>query len=350
MWQVTQLHCLLQAYGTSAFACLLLLATSAVGLVRVFGFARRLTLQVTVAIILLFDFHYLLSPHLRLKREFDRKANFEPKQYYSQDDVIQFLQSCNGPFRVDFHDDYYPKNSGEVFKLETINGYGATSLKQFYHFQAEAYPTRNIVTDMLNVRYIVSQKKLDLPVAFQGEHAKIYENPGFLPRAWLTAQIELKKDFNEMLPLLRERSFDPYLTAYIDQPLGDLRGLVSQPGAAGQTSSLPADRGTAVFVRESPNRFRVETSSPQPKLLVVSQNWYPGWKATVNGRPRPVERVNGTLMGVQVDSGAALVEIWYRPTGFVWALGMTLAASGVLAYCVFKLRSQSKFRVAEAIN
>ena len=133
----------------------------------------------------MFDFHFLLSPHLRLKRDFDRKGNFEPRQYYSHDDVIQFLQSHKGLFRVDFRDDYYPKNSGEVFKLETINGYGATSLTQFYHFQAEAYPVGNVITDMLNVRYVVSQKGLDLPVAFQGEHAKVYENPGFLPRVWL---------------------------------------------------------------------------------------------------------------------------------------------------------------------
>ena len=88
--------------------------------------------------------------------------------------------------------------------METINGYGATSLKQFYHFQAEAYPAGNVITDMMNVRYVVSQKGLDLPVAFQGEHAKVYENPGFLPRAWLASRVEVKKDFNEMVPLLRD--------------------------------------------------------------------------------------------------------------------------------------------------
>ena len=334
-------------YGTPAFACLLLLATSVVGLARAFGWFRAKPLQVAIGLILLFDFHFLLSPHLRPKREFDRKFNFDPKQYYSQDDVIQFLQSHSGPFRVDFRDDYYPKNSGEVFKLETINGYGATSLKSFYHFQAEAYPAGNVITDMMNVRYIVSQKRLDLPAAFQGEHAKVYENPGFLPRAWLAAQVEVKKDFNEMVPLLRDPSFDPYLVAYVEQPLGDLRALTPQAPVANQpASSSAADRGTAtaVFARESPNRFRVETHSLMPKLLVISQNWYPGWKARINGQSRPVERVNGTLMGVQIDAGASQVEFAYRPTVFFWALGMTVAALGVLAFSVFKLRSESKLQ------
>jgi hypothetical protein len=338
-------------FGTPAFACLLLLAASTVGLSRTFGFARAKSLQFAMALILLFDFHFLLSPHIRLKREFDRKENFEPKQYYSQDDVIKFLQSHNGLFRVDFRDDYYPRNSGEVFKLETINGYGATSLKQFYHFQAEAYPAGNVVTDMMNVRYVVSQKGLDLPVAFQGEHAKVYENPGFLPRAWLAAHIEVKKDFNEMVPLLRVPSFDPYRIAYVEQPLGDLRALIPQAPLADQPASAsPSDRGTAVFTRESPNRFRVETHSRMPKLLVVSQNWYPGWKARINGQLRTVERVNGTLIGVQVDAGASQVEFVYWPTGFFWALGMTVAALGILAFSVFKLRSESKLRVAAAIH
>ncbi len=324
-------------FGMIAFACLLLLATSAVGLARTFGFARAKSLQVAIGLILLFDFHFLLSPQLRLKREFDRKGNFEPKQYYSQDDLIRFLQSQSGFFRVDFRDDYYPKNSGEVFKLETINGYGATSLKQFYHFQAEAYPAGNMIADMMNVRYFVSQKGLDLPVAFQGQHAKVYENPGFLPRAWLTSRIEVKKDFSEMVALLRVPGFNPYLVAYVEQPVGDLGTSPGPMPVGGQTDI--AAQGTAVFTRQSPNRFQVETQSLVAKLLVVSQNWYPGWKARVNGQLRPVERVNGTLMGVQVGPGASRVEFVYRPTRFLWAVALVLGAFAALGFSFFKLRS-----------
>lgn len=325
------------SYSTPGFACLLLLATSAIGLARSLGFARARALRIAIGLVLLFDFHFLLSPHLRLKRNFDRKENFEPKQYYSHDDVIQFLQSNRGLFRVDFRDDYYPKNSGEVFKLETINGYGATSLKQFYHFQAEAQPAGNVIADMLNVRYIVSQKGLDLPVAFQGEHAKVYENPGFLPRAWLADRVEVKRDFSEMAPLFRDSTFDPYRVAYVEQPAGEVLPVGFQTLVV-PASTSPTARETAEFARKSPNRFRVETHSPVPRVLVVSQNWYPGWKASVNGHSRPVQRVNGALMGVPVDAGVSEVEFAYRPTGFIWALGVTMAALGVLAFSLLGWR------------
>jgi hypothetical protein len=274
---------------------------------------------------------------LRLKREFDRKSNYEPKQYYSQDDVIQFLQSKSGPFRVDFRDDYYPKNSGEVFKLETINGYGATSLKQFYHFQAEAYPAGNVIADMMNVRYLVSQKGLDLPVAYQGQNAKVYENPKYMPRAWLTPRIEVKKDFSEMIPLLRDPGFNPYLVAYVEQPLAGLEPSPS-PAPVGGSASIAAE-GTAVFTQQSPNRFQVDTQSLAASLLVVSQNWYPGWKARVNGQLRRVERVNGALMGVQVGPGTSKVEFVYRPTRFLLAVMLALGAFAFLGFSLFKLRS-----------
>jgi len=127
-------------FSTQGFACLLLLATSATGLARTRGFATTKSLQLAVVLILLFDFHFLLSAHMKLKRDMDRKSNFEPKQYYQQDDLVRFLQSQSGVFRVDFREKYYPANLGQVFKLETINGYGATCLKQFYHFWAEADP------------------------------------------------------------------------------------------------------------------------------------------------------------------------------------------------------------------
>jgi hypothetical protein len=324
-------------YGTQGFACLLMLATSAMGLARIFGGARTKSLQIAVLLILLFDFHFLLSVHMKLKRDFDRKVNFEPKQFYQQDDVVRFLQSQSGIFRVDIREKYYPANLGQVFKLETINGFGATCLKQFCDFNAEAYPAGGIISDLLNVRFFVSQEPLELPLAFQGEHAKIYENPGFLPRAWLANQVQVKRNFDEMVPLLRSPSFDPYAVGYVEEPLSGSEPLLAQTAAFSSTGGN-FDRGTAIFTRISPNRFRVAITCASPKLLVVSQNFYPGWRARVNGKLRKVERVNGALMGVPVESGHSEIEFSYRPTHFYWAAAMTLAAFAVLGGCLYKER------------
>ena len=140
-------------------------------------------------------------------------------------------------------------------------------------------------------------------MAFQGEHAKVYENPGFLPRAWLAAQVQVKKDLNEMVPQLRHPSFDPYAVAYLEEPSSSLSQQI-----ANLSNNDILGRGTAAYTQISPNRFRVKATCASPKLLVVNQNWYPGWKAFVNGQSRKVERVNGALMGVQVEAGQSEIE------------------------------------------
>ena len=80
------------------------------------------------------------------------------------------------------------------------------------------------------------------------------------------------------------------------------------------------------YYRRSPNRFEVEVDSPIPQLLVVSENWYPGWKAMVNGTPQKIYRANGTLMGVLIGPGRSQVDFIYRPTHFTWCIFLTGAA------------------------
>jgi len=87
-------------------------------------------------------------------------------------------------------------------------------------------------------------KRWSWPVAFQGEHAKVYENPGFLPRAWLASQVSPKKDLNEVIPSLRDPAFDPYAVPYLEEPLSSSLPLLQQT-AKPVSNSGDLDRGTA---------------------------------------------------------------------------------------------------------
>lgn len=142
------------SYAYPFFACLLLLATTGLGLYRFLPISRKAPLlKVSVVIVLLFDYHGFLVPQFKLKSDFDGKSNLYPKQYYSRDDVVQFLQSRSGSFRVAFEDQTYPRNIGQVFNLETTHGRsGVTKLKRFHDF-AGSVP-RNPIMDLLNVKYI----------------------------------------------------------------------------------------------------------------------------------------------------------------------------------------------------
>ena len=68
-------------------------------------------------------------------------------------------------------------------------------------------------------------------------------------------------------------------------------------------------------------------------LLVVSQSFYPGWRATVDGEPVPIRRVDYLLQGIQVQAGSHRVELsyWLSPVPGIVSLAFLVACiAGIL--------------------
>ena len=64
-------------------------------------------------------------------------------------------------------------------------------------------------------------------------------------------------------------------------------------------------------------------------LLVLSDRWYPGWKATVNGRNADVLRANGVFRAVEVPAGVSDVEFRFLPRSL--RLGAAVSLFGLAA-------------------
>jgi uncharacterized membrane protein YfhO len=85
--------------------------------------------------------------------------------------------------------------------------------------------------------------------------------------------------------------------------------------------------------------------------LVVSQTYYPGWQAAVDGIPTNVFRVDGTLTGVAVPAGTHEVRLVFRPLSFRIGLGLTmLSATILLTLLGGELRSQRKRTKRDAMT
>ena len=65
-------------------------------------------------------------------------------------------------------------------------------------------------------------------------------------------------------------------------------------------------------------------------LLVVSDAYYPGWTATIDGRDVAVRRANFALRAVAIPAGDHVVEFHYRP----WSLRAGAAVSAITAMLV----------------
>jgi len=71
-------------------------------------------------------------------------------------------------------------------------------------------------------------------------------------------------------------------------------------------------------------------------LLVVSEVFYPGWNAFVNGARVPIHRVNGFLRGVVVPHGPSIVTFQYKPLSV--QIGATLSVLTLMAFFGLGLR------------
>lgn len=127
------------------------------------------------------------------------------------------------------------------------------------------------------------------------------------------------------------REFDPRRTALLEVRPEELPALpngavrASDEGSsdmsatnggaidAGASGVSAMSAGAARVVAYEPDRVVVETDSPTPAVLVLSEIFYPGWEAAVDGEARPVLLTNFLLRGVAVPAGRHTVEMRYAP-------------------------------------
>jgi hypothetical protein len=139
----------------------------------------------------------------------------------------------------------------------------------------------------------------------RGLDVNIYENLRALPRAWMTSEVRVLDD-QAILQTIRTGSlpggekWDPRRLSLVESQLP-----VSLNKAQGE--------GEVSVKRYDPNRVNLQTNANQDSLLVLSENFYPGWKVFVDDREAELLRVNYSLRGVVVPGGVHKVEFVYRP-------------------------------------
>ena len=110
------------------------------------------------------------------------------------------------------------------------------------------------------------------------------------------------------------RSFDPKTTALVEEA----------DGHHGQTQDSSAG---AVLARAENTVVEVRVHSREPSLLVLSDLFYPGWTAFVNGAPARILRTNYVQRGVWLPKGDNTVRFQYRPKSFY--IGLRIALAGI---------------------
>jgi hypothetical protein len=166
------------------------------------------------------------------------------------------------------------------------------------------------------------ERRAGLRVTYDGEDARIYANPHALPRTWVVAGQRSVPGGDAALAAISDPGFDARRTAVVERPVDGL-----QEGAA-------APAGTSRIAAYDGERVELAARADRRALVVLSDVWYPGWRATVDGREAPIERVDYLLRGVAVDPGAHRIVLEYRPwswrAGWIVSLATALLLVGLL--------------------
>ena len=99
------------------------------------------------------------------------------------------------------------------------------------------------------------------------------------------------------------------------------------------TGANVVSSGQAELVRDEPRRQEWRVSSDGTALLVITDTFYPGWRATVDGHAADVMRANVAFRAVVIPPGQHVIEFRYEPRSVrlgLWISGASLSAVLVL--------------------
>jgi hypothetical protein len=117
-------------------------------------------------------------------------------------------------------------------------------------------------------------------------------------------------------------------------------GCTSRIDSIRVTSHLPAGgddkAGTAHLVSYEPNRLKLKAEIRRPSFLVLSEIYYPGWKAVVDGEPAPILKADYVLRAVPLMPGEHSVELRFLPGTILWGLAISALGLAGIA-CLFLL-------------
>jgi hypothetical protein len=155
---------------------------------------------------------------------------------------------------------------------------------------------------------------------------RVYERDRWLPRAYAVPEARTLRTPHHVLAALRLAEFDARREVLLEAVPGSLPASTESSGP-----SRPADgfAPTVRIVSDEAERMVVEADLERPGHLVVTDSWYPGWRATVNGTQTPIRRANYLFRSVPLPAGASRVVFEYAPASF--RLGAVISALAALA-------------------
>jgi hypothetical protein len=251
---------------------------------------------------------------------------------FARDSVTDRIQTTPLPFRV-LDLGVYPTSGSALmaFGIPTVLGHHGFELNRYDELLGGQGQWRHLASlplwDLLAVRYVIvpaqgraleevlpgfaeRYRKLlaNVPTS-AGVAANLYERVAPAPFARVVSGA-VKLDTARIIPTLLDPRLDP------DRLLLMAPGEPANPPP--MTTMPDPSPSRATITRWEPGHviLKLEPAPPAPSYILVAENWYPDWRATVDGSAVPTLRGDQTFLTVAVPAGAKQVELEFRSASY----------------------------------
>jgi hypothetical protein len=249
-----------------------------------------------------------------------------PTEGYEHPQIVDYLLSEPSMFRIDSRTDVWglwQPNLALLAGLYDVSGVDNPLVIGDVARYWEGTGGRSTrLYDLLGVRYVLGSKDVVLDwdkfsLAFDGDPTvNVYRNDTPLPRAFVVHQAVVAADHEDAWARIHQDDFDPATTVVLE---------------GGHPLDVQADGPTAVhFLRYDSNTLEMEVNSPAEGYLFLSDPFYPGWQAELDGEPATILRANYAFRAVAVPAGLHRLTMNFQPASWYLGLGVTMLTALVL--------------------
>ncbi len=266
-------------------------------------------------------------------------------------EVRRYVNQSVPPWRIDMFDSTIAWTYGApILQVPIASGISPLALENsiqlrlLLHDGNRAgwyYPLEKLdspVLDLMNVRYVLTRPE-DIPrftslpkfrhvTSLPG--TEVFENTAVLPRFYFVRRWRQVSSIAEAHELIEQRKIDLHETALTDQPI-DL--------GPSDDAATPSD---VTVMKYEPSRIELSVRTSRASLLVLSETYYPGWKAWIDEQPTAIHSVDIAMRGVVVPAGAHQLRMEFHPTILPVSLGISLATAILLAISMVLYRARTR--------